>query len=387
MMTRTLWTRAGLVLALPVLAAVAWAGPVIDGQNIPSEFGSGALLASQRFQTQFGDHGDVGNWGGGAELDQLFVTNDADNLYIGLSGNLENNGNAITIFIDVDGTANGADEFYAQDFGTPFPGLPRFMAGDTGGNVGLDWMLFDAGFAPDFALGFSGGSPLGSQTRTYYLVNWTELAVGGDLFVHNNEIAGMITTGDATASGPAGTLGSFLSTASLGILGGADNTNTMGVEGGTGLWTSDPSTCTTGFEFGIPLSLLGVGVNDEVCVFAMVSGDSGWVANQWLPTRTDDPNSFDNPGLTRPLDFSSFAGDQFACYTVVAAQGCPNPGTSGNFCTADIDGSDDCVVGLPDLAALLSAYGNNANGDLNGDNVTNLADLALLLAQYGDNCN
>jgi len=67
--------------------------------------------------------------------------------------------------------------------------------------------------------------------------------------------------------------------------------------------------------------------------------------------------------------------------------GCPNPGASGNFCTADIDGSADCIVGLPDLAALLSAYNNNANGDLNGDSITNLADLALLLGQYGDDCN
>jgi hypothetical protein len=69
---------------------------------------------------------------------------------------------------------------------------------------------------------------------------------------------------------------------------------------------------------------------------------------------------------------------------------CPTAGASGNFCTADIDGSADCIVGLPDLAALLSAYGVNAGGDIEppgGDGDTDLQDLAALLAQYGDDCN
>ncbi|MFQ5807660.1 MAG: hypothetical protein ACE5I3_14540, partial [Phycisphaerae bacterium] len=57
--------------------------------------------------------------------------------------------------------------------------------------------------------------------------------------------------------------------------------------------------------------------------------------------------------------------------------GCPNPGGSGKFCFADIDGSGDCIVGLADLAQLLSNYGmttgaTQADGDLepappNGD--------------------
>ena len=66
--------------------------------------------------------------------------------------------------------------------------------------------------------------------------------------------------------------------------------------------------------------------------------------------------------------------------------GCGDPGASGYYCTADIDGSGDCMVGLPDLAALLSSYGANDGGDIDGDSDTDLQDLALLLAQYGDNC-
>jgi hypothetical protein len=72
--------------------------------------------------------------------------------------------------------------------------------------------------------------------------------------------------------------------------------------------------------------------------------------------------------------------------------GCPSPGASGNFCTADIDGSGDCVVSLADLAQLLGNYGCPAGcmreeGDLDGDTDVDIADLAALLAQYGDDCN
>jgi hypothetical protein len=74
---------------------------------------------------------------------------------------------------------------------------------------------------------------------------------------------------------------------------------------------------------------------------------------------------------------------------------CPNPGVSGSYCDADIDGSGDCVVGLADLAQLLGKYGVNSgatheDGDLEpagGDGDVDLADLAELLGQYGDDCN
>ncbi len=75
--------------------------------------------------------------------------------------------------------------------------------------------------------------------------------------------------------------------------------------------------------------------------------------------------------------------------------GCPNPGASGNYCTADIDGSGDCIVDLADLAILLANYGMTSGathdmGDLEpagGDGDVDLGDLAILLGQYGDDCN
>ena len=76
-------------------------------------------------------------------------------------------------------------------------------------------------------------------------------------------------------------------------------------------------------------------------------------------------------------------------------QNCPNPGASGAYCTADIDGSGDCLVNLADLAQLLANYGitsgaTHEQGDIEpigGDGDVDLADLAALLAQYGNDCN
>ncbi|MBU0617029.1 MAG: hypothetical protein KKI02_04880 [Planctomycetes bacterium] len=71
--------------------------------------------------------------------------------------------------------------------------------------------------------------------------------------------------------------------------------------------------------------------------------------------------------------------------------GCPNPGNSGNYCTADITNLD-CIVDLSDLAQLLGNYGATSgaehdDGDLDGDGDVDLSDLAELLGQYGDDCN
>jgi hypothetical protein len=102
--------------------------------------------------------------------------------------------------------------------------------------------------------------------------------------------------------------------------------------------------------------------------------------------------------LTQPIQMDVLLLDEI--------EGCPNPGDSGNYCTADVypnngDGvwdyavDGDCVIGLNDLTQLLAHYGMTSgatreDGDVypdGGDGLVDLNDLTRLLSQYGDDCN
>jgi subtilisin-like proprotein convertase family protein len=75
----------------------------------------------------------------GSELDQMFLQNDLNNLYIGLTGNLEANGNTYLVFLETGagGQSNVLDTNY-----TGFPGPLRAVSGDT----------LDLGFNPNYAI-------------------------------------------------------------------------------------------------------------------------------------------------------------------------------------------------------------------------------------------
>ncbi|MBU0617338.1 MAG: NF038122 family metalloprotease [Planctomycetes bacterium] len=113
------------------------------------------------------------------------------------------------------------------------------------------------------------------------------------------------------------------------------------------------------------------------------------------PTELGDAGEYDCV-VTYELGMQCSVTSDAATLTVdPSGQDCPNPGASGNYCTADIDGSGDCVVDLADLALLLSNYGITSGatpdqGDIDppgGDGNVDLGDLAALLSQYGEDCN
>jgi len=136
-----------------------------------------------------------------------------------------------------------------------------------------------------------------------------------------------------------------------------------------------------------------------------------WEPRPIGPTIAGDPNvvpptapgikdlydAFSDPWMINYVGSFNFAGDPFAqFYMELFARECPNPGASGNYCTADIDGSGDCIVSLSDLSRLLCNYGTTTGathgmGDIqpypSGDGDVDLQDLAELLRQYGDDCN
>jgi hypothetical protein len=98
-------------------------------------------------------------------------------------------------------------------------------------------------------------------------------------------------------------------------------------------------------------------------------------------------------------DLGSFGSGGDAFLRIDLSEGCPQPGTSGAYCSADTypEGDSYCVIDLQDLGVLLASYGlcpgdpgydpvANLNDD-DGTGCVNLADLGVLLAQYGDDCN
>jgi hypothetical protein len=117
------------------------------------------------------------------------------------------------------------------------------------------------------------------------------------------------------------------------------------------------------------------------------------------PNWNNGPENFD-PNNIEPFFVSTYSGQWFVqIYFELYAPQCPNRGDAGRYCQADIDGSFDCIVGLSDLAVLLSNYGMTTGatwreGDVDpydpyspGDGDVDQGDLAELLMQYGDDCN
>ncbi len=77
------------------------------------------LLGNGGFESGSGLLNPPGINEGGSELDEMFVQNDADNLYVGLTGNLEGNGNPLVLFLDTANTGAGLVLATAGAMGVP----------------------------------------------------------------------------------------------------------------------------------------------------------------------------------------------------------------------------------------------------------------------------
>ncbi len=279
----------------PVLTAGGGDGSGAD--NIPAQWGAGALVATQTIHTCFGNaqNGIVQLATPGSELDQLFVRNadlpvGSDYLHLAVTGNLERNGNKVYILID--SKAGGENPFV-----------------DTNGDGSMTtWngRGVDTGFLPDFA----------------YVINNSN----GTLFVDMFDIAANTAT----------YLGAVGVNATGGVLDGGtnvnnnlfslNNTNTAGVAGfpsGTG----DPLTATTGLEARISMTELGVnlaggGVCPTIGVMVILGNQTGeWMSNQCLPgfvagtgNINNDPTTKFNFGDNTQLA-GAFTGNQYVSYT------------------------------------------------------------------------
>ena len=149
-----------------------------EGQIDASEYG-GASATVQSCPTPYGDQlfdpkGEIRS--GGSELDELYVTSDGEFLYFGITGNLEENGNGIALWLDVNGTDTGENvlDWGGADLGGPLDGGDG-MDGDTFGP--LADLTTDSTF--DFALGMNVGGAVGM--REVY-ADWWDLEANTKTF-------------------------------------------------------------------------------------------------------------------------------------------------------------------------------------------------------------
>ncbi|MGV6815418.1 MAG: GC-type dockerin domain-anchored protein [Phycisphaerales bacterium] len=184
---------------------------VLDGGVGGSAYSNAFLQGNY---TGFGDETDgtadgSGPNGGGSEIDGIYVSKDATNLYIFVAGNLEGNGNAVDLYIDT-----GAGGSSTLGLGS---GAGAFIVDGQSG------LVFDAGFDADYVVsvdawnddGDDGTTPnvprafLGSVSGSiddlgslagYGAANAGALAGGVSMAIDNSNIEGVI--GDQSQATP-----------------------------------------------------------------------------------------------------------------------------------------------------------------------------------------
>lgn len=244
----------------------------------------------------------------GSELDQMFIKNDASNLYIGLTGNLEGNGNGIIILLDtVPGGSNVINTTGSTGWPTPLAGTAP-----TAGNNGLNGDTLPASFAPEWALV---AQRTGNAFVPAKLVNLTNV---GSTPVNITYVTNETVSPNTYA---------------------ANNGNTAGINGNpvdATQATLAPS-ATTGYQFAISRASLNLTApgSDGVSVnaVAFITGNTGYWSNQALPPFTGDNinnvSSIPVPPADDPIDVSTFVNT----FTYVLA------GAGGYFTPASYNGT------------------------------------------------
>ncbi|BCW96422.1 MAG: hypothetical protein WHS44_03165 [Fimbriimonadales bacterium] len=351
-MRRPMLVLGGLV-ALVALASAQ----TVDGRNIPQEFGT--PLASQTNYTGFGDRvSSDQNWG--SELNQLFVRCVNGVLYIGVTGNLEGNGNSIHLYID---TGRSSSNTF------------NLTTGCINCSVqGMSGVLFDHN--PDYAIGVNRFDDQQGNDNIYIDIH--------DLVNNQSTYVGAVAVGTGANTPQGGDNSANLSVA-------FDNANLQGVTSDPNN-IGDPSTATTGLEVAIPLSALG-NPQGEIKILAVLTGGANlddpcqgtYLSNQSLPAMNigNTSQQFGNAAWARcpdpPFDFFPFSFAELAGTHYVAVQPCP-AGPEG-----DVNG-DGCVDDA-DLLIVLFNFGNaGGDGDVNSDNIVDDADLLIVLFNFGTGC-
>jgi hypothetical protein len=258
--------------ALPIAASfMAMAATAQINMNGTLGAGYGSPLAVQTINTGFGDStvGD-GTSAGGSELDAAYGVIQGGSLDIFLSGNFEDNGNHVNVFVS-----------------TGAAGQSTLSLPATGGMQTMNGSVFSPGFNANLAI------DLNDYAGTAYVEEYT--------------IAGAVANGGYVgAIGLSGGIGSGSPGGS--IVYGVNDTHvsTMGAAGAP----ANPAamlSAKTGLEIGIPLSVLGNPTGSVEVLADINGGGDGYLANQFLPGL---PVGTGNLG-TSAFNFGSTPGEYF----------------------------------------------------------------------------
>jgi len=224
---RDLDFQGGALAALPSVLSLTprtlGAGEVVsvDGQLDATVYGTRVFT-----QGNFTGFGNASNGqlvtANGSEIDNLYVAQDATNVYLFVGGNLESNFNNLSIFFDTQ--AGGQDRLRGDNPNVDFNGLNRM--GDSGLGNGL---RFGAGFTADYWVAIKGGNTANGRT---IFVQYASLASADGTVPGAGGLAGSTPYGvtDAVLTGGA----IDVPAAALQISPAINNSNIEGVTGTPG---------------------------------------------------------------------------------------------------------------------------------------------------------
>jgi len=362
---------AAVAAATPLALAAGAAGQVaVDGSITVGEYG--VPIAVQDTPTQFGNNEN--------ELNAAFANyTPGVGLNLGLTGNLQFNGNGLVIFVDskpgggiastdvdgngIFGSIGGAR---TDDFGTDTDGADGGTDDDTNTPS-----ILDPGFNPDYSIEINGFDGT-------YFVNIIDLTLPNDGDPNVDRFLGSVAAG-AAATTASYTLedGTMVGDVTFAF----DNSNTAGVDGFDGDNPpgplGDPLSATTGFEalFSDEFLMTAMNVSGDIKFLPFItSGGGDFLSNQFLPGLGGDGN-LGGPGFPggddRLFDASVLPGDQFLQVALLAGD-------------ANFDGEVD----LADFGILRANFGSGPNdvrvpADFNLDGEVDLADFGILRANFG----
>ncbi len=308
----------GNCLTVNLAALPAWTGGAngSDGIINPADYGGGPAVAVQNCPTDFGDKQvDPGavTLTGGSELDELYVTNDNEFLYVGLTGNLEANANGLLLFLDTvpGGQGSATNPLNFTPTGNRVNGMNGSLLPKDPGGAELE---YDYAYEINGTLGTAGQA----DTATYY-VDMRRLLTNTSQYMGSNMVN---SNGDEFNVDPGNSNGftfayNFLNEDGVPGCGNLEACDVLS----NGAIAAMAATASYGFEFRIPLADVGLtaplDATTNACIWAFVTnGDGGYGSDQSLPTLRDPTgaipgnpsNSVENAGGSPgspAIDFSN----------------------------------------------------------------------------------